>query len=146
MAAGVAQIDITPEEAIRLTGYGNRAAPTSEVRQRLWAKALTFAGGGRSRGVLITTDLIGLPARVTDEVARRLAKTGLDRAQVAITSTHTHTGPSIEHVRASRQRSRAIRGSSQTSWNGSRSMPSSTPGPRGWHGERAGPGSRRTGG
>jgi hypothetical protein len=98
MAAGVAQIDITPEGAIRLTGYGNRAVPTSEVRQRLWAKAVTFAGGGRSRAVLITTDLIGLPARVTDEVARRLAKTGLDRAQVAITSTHTHTGPSIEHV------------------------------------------------
>ena len=42
MPVGVAEIDITPTEAIRLTGYGNREQPTEDVRQRLWAKALAF--------------------------------------------------------------------------------------------------------
>src|SRR5689334_3722921 len=39
---GVAELDITPAEPIRLTGYGSRNEPTGDVKQRLWAKALAF--------------------------------------------------------------------------------------------------------
>jgi hypothetical protein len=92
---GVATIDITPEEPIRLTGYGNRTAPTADVRQRLRAKALAF-GDARSRpSVLITSDLIGVPRQVSDEVARRLEPAGIPREQVAVSATHTHTGPML---------------------------------------------------
>jgi hypothetical protein len=97
ISVGVSQIDITPDEPIRLTGYGNRVTPASVVSQRLWAKALAFAGGGQS-GVLVTTDLIGLHASITNEVARRLADARLERPQIAFTSTHTHTGPSLAPV------------------------------------------------
>ena len=58
IAVGVAEIDITPTEAIRLTGYGNREQPTADVRQRLWAKALAF--GDDKPAVLIAVDLIGV--------------------------------------------------------------------------------------
>jgi hypothetical protein len=92
---GVSTIDITPEAPIRLTGYGNRSAPTSEIRQRLWAKALAFDGGQRRPAVLITSDLIGIPRHVADEVARRLETAGLRREQLAVTATHTHTGPML---------------------------------------------------
>jgi hypothetical protein len=92
---GVSTIDITPEEPIRLTGYGNRSVPTGDVRQRLRAKALAF-GDARGRPVvLITSDLIGIPREVSDEVARRLEPAGIRREQLAVSATHTHTGPML---------------------------------------------------
>ena len=95
LQVGVSAIDITPEEPIRLTGYGNRTAPTADVRQRLRAKALAFSDGGRRPSVLITADLIGVPRHVSEAVAQRLAGAGVGRPHVAITATHTHTGPML---------------------------------------------------
>ena len=97
VVAGVAEIDITPQDPIRLTGYGNRVEPAREVRQRLYARALAF-GEGRGGAVLITADLIGVPRTLSDEVAKRLADRGMTRASLAISSTHTHTGPSLSGV------------------------------------------------
>ena len=94
---GVAEIDITPDEPIRLTGYGNRVEPASDVRQRLWARALAF-GDGRRAAVLITADLIGVPGSLSDGVAKRLSDAGIERAAFAISATHTHTGPSLTGV------------------------------------------------
>ena len=94
---GVSEIDITPDEPIRLTGYGNRVEPAGEVRQRLWARALAF-GDGRRTAVLITADLIGVPRRLSDDLAQRLADTGVERGTFAISATHTHTGPSLSGV------------------------------------------------
>jgi len=37
---GVAQIDITPDYAIRLSGFGFRRTESEGVTQRIWAKAL----------------------------------------------------------------------------------------------------------
>ena len=92
---GVAAIEITPLEPIRLTGYGIRVAPTSEIRQPLWAKALAFGADAAHPSVLVTTDLIGVPRAVTEEVGRRLKSGRIEPAQLAVTSTHTHTGPSL---------------------------------------------------
>ncbi len=93
---GAAAVDITPTEAIRLTGYGNREQPTEDVRQRLWAKALAF-GDDRSPSILIAVDLIGVPRAVTEEVSRRLGN-AVRREQFVICATHTHTGPSLAGV------------------------------------------------
>ena len=98
LPAGVAAIDITPEEPIRLTGYGNRSSPAGVVAQRLFAKAMAFGGDGERPAVLITTDVIGMSSRVTEELAKRLAPAGIERGHLAITSTHTHTGPSLAPV------------------------------------------------
>ena len=95
IAVGVAEIDITPTDAIRLTGYGNREQPTADVRQRLWAKAIAF--GDDQPAVLIAVDLIGVSRAITDEVARRLGNT-VPREQFVISATHTHTGPSLSGV------------------------------------------------
>lgn len=92
---GVAQIDITPAVPIRLTGYGNRSMPSEGVRQRLWAKALAFGSDRQQPAILITSDLIGIPRHISEAVSARLRKAGIERAQLAITSTHTHTGPSL---------------------------------------------------
>ena len=96
LAVGAAEIDITPGEAIRLTGYGNRKEPTADIRQRLRASALAI--GDARPSVLITADLIGVPLAVTNEVRRRLSGDGVSPAQLAIAATHTHTGPSLTGV------------------------------------------------
>ncbi len=95
MLVGIATIDITPQEPIRLSGYGNRSVPTADIRQRLHAKALAFSGGRGGPSVLITSDLIGVPRHVSDELARRLASAGVRREQLAVSATHTHTGPML---------------------------------------------------
>ena len=93
LEAGVAQVDITPPEPIRLTGYGNRTSPSERVEQRLRAKAIAFGSRNTPAAVLITVDLIGISERLADEVAVRLKQAGIERRQLAISATHTHTGP-----------------------------------------------------
>ena len=91
---GVARIDITPEEPIRLSGYGSREAPSEGIAQRLWAKALAFGDG--EPGILITADLIGFPGSLTESVAKRISeRTGIPRAQIVLLATHTHSGPVV---------------------------------------------------
>lgn len=91
--AGIAAIDITPQESIRLSGYAARSEPTSDIRQRLRAKALSLRDERGRPAVLITSDLIGIPRHVSEELARRLARAGVTRDQLAVSATHTHTGP-----------------------------------------------------
>jgi neutral ceramidase len=95
---GVAQIDITPEAPIRLTGYGSRSTPSERVAGRLRAKALAFGGARGGPAVLITADLIGVPRYMVNQVAARLRKAGVEPEQLAISATHTHTGPALSKV------------------------------------------------
>ena len=97
---GVAKVDITPAEPIRLSGYGNRTAPSEGVAQPLYAKALAI-GDDASGGpvVLVTVDNLGVPAAMVEEVRDRLnAKTGLPRERLAVAASHTHTGPCLTGV------------------------------------------------
>lgn len=95
---GVARIDITPDEPIRLTGYADRRTPADSIGQRLWATALAFGADGDAPAVLITADLVGIPLAMTEELARRLAPAGVRREQLVVAATHTHTGPSLTGV------------------------------------------------
>jgi len=94
--AGVAAVEITPREPIRLSGYGNRSKPSEGVLMPIHTKALAIAHGRGERLVIITTDLIGLPRAITDMAAARLQqKYELDRASILFNSSHTHTGPYV---------------------------------------------------
>ena len=55
---------------------------------------LSFWRAPLARLVLVTTDLVGLPAKLTESVADSVRdKHGLARAQIMFTSSHTHSGP-----------------------------------------------------
>ena len=98
---GVATIDTTPTEPIRLSGYGSRSAPSEGVEQKLHAKALAIGADTEDEplSVFITIDAIGIPAWITKEVAGRLEKKeGVARGQFVIAASHTHTGPSIRDM------------------------------------------------
>src|SRR6478736_5466490 len=62
--AGVARLDITPQEPGRLAGYAARTKLSESVAMRLYAKALAIDDRKGNRFVLVTTDLIGLTRSV----------------------------------------------------------------------------------
>jgi len=96
LAVGVAKIDITPEEPIRLSGYRTRREPTDKVDGRLWAKALAIGADHENPAVLVTVELVGITRTMTDGLAVRLAeKVGITRERLAVCVTHTHTGPFV---------------------------------------------------
>lgn len=97
MDVGVARVDITPTEPIRLAGYGARdKTETTEVMHKLNAKALAFGKDSEGPSILITVDLLGISERITSEVAATLAtKMNIRRENLVICASHTHGGPEI---------------------------------------------------
>src|ERR1019366_5055993 len=93
---GAAQVDITPDYPIRLSGYGARLKESEGIDQHLFAQALALGGNKKSLAVLITVDNVAMPAHLRDEVAVRLAKkAGLRNERFALCSTHAHTAPML---------------------------------------------------
>ncbi|MBT3381202.1 MAG: hypothetical protein HN742_37115 [Lentisphaerae bacterium] len=91
---GLAAIDITPEEPIRMGGYGSRVKPSVGVLDPLQAKAVVLEWPGGDQGLLITTDLIGIDAGFADTCLETIGRqTGLSRRQIILNSSHTHAGP-----------------------------------------------------
>ena len=96
---GVAQIDITPDYPVRLSGFGFRRAESEGITERIWAKALAFGNENDGPVILIAADNLCVPDEITQEIVRRLApKTGLKRERLSITATHTHTAPMLKNV------------------------------------------------
>ena len=95
--AGVASVNITPDGPIWLSGYANRTKPSEGVAHPLFAKALALEDSKGVRVVFITTDLIGLPRSVADLAAARILKEyGIERSNLVLNSSHTHTGPVVK--------------------------------------------------
>jgi hypothetical protein len=99
LQAGLAEIEITPPIGYRMDGYFTERLSTG-VKDPLKAKALVFQQGN-TRIALVVCDVIGLPQALTAEVrARAAARTGIPAAHIAVTGTHTHTGPLFAGERA----------------------------------------------
>jgi hypothetical protein len=93
---GLAQVKITPERPVLLAGYASRTRPFEKIEADLYAKALTLEDSRGRRVVLLTSDLIGLPAAVAEPICERLrTTTGLAREQILLNASHTHTGPMV---------------------------------------------------
>jgi putative membrane-bound dehydrogenase-like protein len=98
---GVAEMDITPDYPVRLSGFGFRRAESEGVTTKISAKALAIreADGAQAPAVLLTVDNVGIPDYMTREVAERLEKKAkLEPARLAVTCTHTHTAPMLKGV------------------------------------------------
>jgi neutral ceramidase len=94
---GLAAVKITPQQPVMLSGYASRNHPFEKVTTDLYAKALALEDSHGRLAVLVTTDLLGLPAAVAEPVCARLAdKTGLERPQILLSSSHIHTGPALK--------------------------------------------------
>ena len=96
--AGVAKSDITPKEAVRLSGYAARSKPTSEVDDRLHVRAMYLKHSSNPKPLLlISIDAIGVAPWMTKTISEQIQKDfGIARAQMVICTTHSHTAPHID--------------------------------------------------
>lgn len=96
LRAGAGRIKITPDGPIWMSGYASRTHPSTGVLQDLWAKALAIEDSKGHKVVLVSTDLVGLPRPVSEAVAAQVQKKyGIERANLVLNSSHTHTGPVV---------------------------------------------------
>ncbi|MBD3627285.1 hypothetical protein [Cyclobacterium sp.] len=100
MDIGVSTIDITPDHPIRLAGYGAREKKPSEgIIHQLNAKALAFGRDDQGPSILITVDLVGIPAIITAKVTKRITEqTGIEASHLVICASHTHGGPEVGNL------------------------------------------------
>src|SRR5581483_928236 len=96
--AGAAKIKITPHEHLWMAGYGARTKPAEGTLSDLWAKALVLDDGEGHRAAIISLDLVGIARDLSLATCAELQqKYGLERRQVLIACSHTHSGPVVGH-------------------------------------------------
>ncbi|MCH2064054.1 MAG: neutral/alkaline non-lysosomal ceramidase N-terminal domain-containing protein [Roseibacillus sp.] len=94
--AGAGRVKITPGQAMWMAGYGSRAKPAEGKVTDLWAKALVLDDGKGNRGVVVSLDLVGIDREIAGKVCTRLKKEfGLERHQISLCTSHTHSGPVV---------------------------------------------------
>lgn len=94
--AGVARVEVTPTEPIRLSGYAVRSKAYEDIDTPLYARALVLREGDGPLRALVAVDSIGLPGDLTVEIAKMLKeKHGLQRDDLVISGTHSHTAPQL---------------------------------------------------
>jgi neutral ceramidase len=97
--AGSAVADLTPNRSVFLYGYPHVARDSTGVHDPLQCAALYLRQDGEP-AMFLANDLIHVSKRFTAEVRRRIAATtGVPAGAIAITATHTHSGPvMVDHV------------------------------------------------
>lgn len=96
---GVARKNITPSFPVWMAGYANRTSPSEGKLHDLWAKAIMLKDARGNKSVLITMDLLGIPKDFSDALRQKIEqKYGLDKSQIVLSCSHTHSGPVISRA------------------------------------------------
>ena len=94
--AGAAKVDITPAQPMWMAGYGKRDRPAEGQLSKLWAKALVLQDPSARRALFISLDLVGIDRALSHRIVERLSNLlDLRRDQIAIATSHTHSGPVV---------------------------------------------------
>jgi neutral ceramidase len=92
LEAGVAVVDITPPIPFRMHGYFYERLATG-IKDPLHARAIVFKQG-QEMAALVFCDLVGIPYAETAPARKKASEaTGIPIEHIAVTGTHTHTGP-----------------------------------------------------
>jgi putative membrane-bound dehydrogenase-like protein len=111
---GVAKVDITPDQPLRLSGYGSRSEPSEAVDTPLAARCLAVSSNVTAEGakpggdgatdqprqaeihLLVSIDTIGLPASLSGQICQQIeARHQIPRSRVMLCSTHSHCAPDL---------------------------------------------------
>ena len=92
---GLGETVITPDENVQMAGFA-RSQVSTGVHDDLHARSIVIEGKNGTSAVLMTITLVG----IGDEYAKRIRegitqKTGIPAANIVISATHTHAGPSV---------------------------------------------------
>ena len=91
---GAARREITPPTGVELMGYGARVGTATRVHDPLYARGLYLGARDGGGVLLVSADLCLITPDQAQGVREKLARaTGLPRAAVLISCTHTHSGP-----------------------------------------------------
>ncbi len=106
--AGLAKVDVTPDEPVRMSGYGSRDHASEGIETPLIVRAFCLResieseganSDGKSLGpisVLVSIDNVGISGesgrRLAEEIQRRH---GISREHIVFCTTHTHSGPDL---------------------------------------------------
>ncbi|MCA8998394.1 MAG: neutral/alkaline non-lysosomal ceramidase N-terminal domain-containing protein [Planctomycetaceae bacterium] len=95
--AGWSSVVITPDTPMPMAGYAGRGADHATGKlTELWAKILIIEDERGHQGCVITMDVVGIDRALSVSLCERLMiQQGWDRRQIAICTSHTHTGPVI---------------------------------------------------
>jgi hypothetical protein len=94
--AGVAKVNITPQQNIWMGGYAFRDHPAEGKITDLWAKALALEDADGQKAVIVTMDLVGISKELSDRIRHQLqAKLHLSNSQIILNTSHTHSGPVV---------------------------------------------------
>jgi len=93
---GLAQVKITPEQPLPMSGYASRTKPFEKVAADLYVKVMILEDEKGQRGAIVTSDLLGIPQAVADPIRLRIQKKiGVLGENILINSSHTHSGPQL---------------------------------------------------
>ena len=96
--AGAAKVAITPNEPMWMAGYAARTRPADGKLTELWAKSLVLEDDDGNRGVVVTLDLVGIDRTLSQAICDSLKEQyDLQREQIVICTSHTHSGPVVGH-------------------------------------------------
>lgn len=94
--AGVATVAVTPAQSMWMAGYASRVKPSEGVLSELHAKALAVEDSAGARAVIVTTDLIGIPRALRQQVIEGIdARYKLNPAGLLLNCSHTHCSPVV---------------------------------------------------
>ncbi len=94
--AGVSRTVITPSQPMWMAGFASRDRPAEGTLSDLWAKALVMQDADGHRAVIVTMDLVGISGELSSSICDRIQERyGLARSQIALATSHTHSGPII---------------------------------------------------
>jgi hypothetical protein len=94
--AGTAKMVITPEPNGWMAGYAARKGPAEGKAHDLWAKAIALEDGAGKKSVIVTMDLCGISRDVEIPVVEAITRqTGIPRAGIVLSCSHTHCGPVV---------------------------------------------------
>ncbi len=94
--AGVATKIITPPQFMWMSGYASRDKPAQGKIHDLYAKALMLQDPSGKACVVVTLDLVGIDRKTSQTICEAIQKSlGLERSQVALATSHTHSGPVV---------------------------------------------------
>lgn len=95
--AGFGKVAITPDEPTPMSGYAGRTAPAKGKIHDLYARAAALRDPAGKTIVMVSTDLIGVPATMAHAVCTEIEKRhGITRADIMMTCSHTHCGPALD--------------------------------------------------
>lgn len=94
LRVGVGHADITPPTGTPMEGYIERKGVSQGVHDGLFAKAMVLEDVSGKKLAVVSVDLIGVGKWIVDFARKRIeSNTGIQRKNIMIAATHTHSGP-----------------------------------------------------